>query len=236
MQNTPINPLPVQTMTTFQADDFAPRLRGDQGAGSAPFTAAEPNSQLNVGSGVSILEPATDRAASANPAHPNAVVSYNDPLPVPIRKPMDALRDKSNTGVALYATQPSTFETSGRHNVESWNRRDSVKSSTSSSTSANSFRSETSSGSTPRNMPLGLHDDDRNRLSRLTNSTSQVDKLPAIRYENHVTRMGDTLHSISTRYYGTSEYYLDIYLANRHQLRNPAEIPNGITLRIPIYQ
>ena len=64
------------------------------------------------------------------------------------------------------------------------------------------------------------------------NSNLQV---RASRFENYVTQSGDTLNSISQRFYGTPDYYLDIYLANQTVLRSPAEVPGGITLRLPLF-
>lgn len=44
---------------------------------------------------------------------------------------------------------------------------------------------------------------------------------------------GDTLQSIAVEYYGDPRRYLDIYLANKHLLSNPARLPENIELRIP---
>ncbi len=52
-------------------------------------------------------------------------------------------------------------------------------------------------------------------------------------FESYVTREADTLQTISESFYGTSEYYFDLYLANRGTLVNPATVPVGIKLRIP---
>jgi nucleoid-associated protein YgaU len=54
-------------------------------------------------------------------------------------------------------------------------------------------------------------------------------------YLTHITQAGDTLHAISNKYYGKPDYYLDIYFANRDQLQNPSDIPEGLQLRIPEY-
>ncbi len=49
----------------------------------------------------------------------------------------------------------------------------------------------------------------------------------------HRVRPGDTLQSIAVEYYGDARRYLDIYLANKHLLSNPARLPENIELRIP---
>ncbi len=49
----------------------------------------------------------------------------------------------------------------------------------------------------------------------------------------HRVRPGDTLQSIASEYYGSADRYLDIYLANKHVLSNPARLPEGVELRLP---
>jgi len=52
-------------------------------------------------------------------------------------------------------------------------------------------------------------------------------------FETYVTESGDTLQTISKSFFGTPEYYFDLYLANRNVLVNPATVPAGVELRIP---
>ena len=52
-------------------------------------------------------------------------------------------------------------------------------------------------------------------------------------FETYVTEGGDTLQTISESFFGTPEYYFDLYLANRNVLVNPATVPTGVELRIP---
>ncbi len=51
----------------------------------------------------------------------------------------------------------------------------------------------------------------------------------------HVTRAGDTLQSLASKYYGSVDFYLDIYLANQDQLDSPINLPPGKSLKIPDY-
>lgn len=53
-------------------------------------------------------------------------------------------------------------------------------------------------------------------------------------FVEYTTVFGDTLHSLSTKFFGSPEFYLDIYLANRQLLRNPSDVPVNTTIRIPI--
>ena len=66
----------------------------------------------------------------------------------------------------------------------------------------------------------------RHRESKLTSKSDQ--------FLSYKTVFGDTLHSISSHFFGKPDYYLDIYLANKDQLVNPATVPANITLRIPV--
>jgi phage tail protein X len=51
----------------------------------------------------------------------------------------------------------------------------------------------------------------------------------------HVIRAGDTLQSLATKYYGSADFYLDIYLANQDLLDSPINLPSGKALKIPDY-
>ena len=52
-------------------------------------------------------------------------------------------------------------------------------------------------------------------------------------FREYETRSGDTLQTISKEFYGSADYYYDLYLANRTLLSNPATVPPGMTLKIP---
>jgi LysM repeat protein len=49
----------------------------------------------------------------------------------------------------------------------------------------------------------------------------------------YIVRPGDTLGKISTRFYGTSRRYMDIYNANRDRLSSPSNLKVGQELIIP---
>jgi phage tail protein X len=49
----------------------------------------------------------------------------------------------------------------------------------------------------------------------------------------HVTQAGDTLSSIAAHYLGSGARFREIYEANRHVLRSPDDLPDGVTLVIP---
>lgn len=51
--------------------------------------------------------------------------------------------------------------------------------------------------------------------------------------QTYVVRPGDTLSKISSRFYGTTSRYMEIYEANRDQLSSPTSIKVGQTLVIP---
>jgi nucleoid-associated protein YgaU len=55
-------------------------------------------------------------------------------------------------------------------------------------------------------------------------------------YVNYTTVFGDTLHSLSTKFFGTPDRYLDIYLANRQLIESPSEVPVNTEIRIPVME
>lgn len=57
----------------------------------------------------------------------------------------------------------------------------------------------------------------------------------ATRFATHRSVEGETLQDLALKYFGDRDYYLDIYVANQNVLDNPAILPAGIDLRIPIY-
>ena len=74
--------------------------------------------------------------------------------------------------------------------------------------------------------------------SKLVPISNDVDRSLEITTESfrvHVTRYGDSLQSLARQYYGTPNYYLDIYLANQDSLTSPSVVPTGVTLKIPIF-
>jgi nucleoid-associated protein YgaU len=85
-------------------------------------------------------------------------------------------------------------------------------------------------------LPFRLTEESRSELARLRTSADSKMALQTTKFVDHVVQSGETLQSISTRYFGKPDYYLDIYLANRNKLRNPAVVPVGITVRVPMYQ
>lgn len=51
--------------------------------------------------------------------------------------------------------------------------------------------------------------------------------------ETYTVVAGDSLYSISTKVYGTSSRYMDIFQANRDKMRTPDALTVGLVLRIP---
>lgn len=85
-------------------------------------------------------------------------------------------------------------------------------------------------------VPFTISDEERNNLVRLRQTGERQLKLGATKFVDHLTADGETLQNLSTKYFGKPDFYLDIYLANRDQLRNPATVPAGVTLKIPVYE
>lgn len=70
-----------------------------------------------------------------------------------------------------------------------------------------------------------------------TNSVSPARQAPSQNTSNgaqvHTVQSGDTLSTISQRYYGTPSRYMDIYQANRDRLKTANALKIGQELRIP---
>jgi len=73
-------------------------------------------------------------------------------------------------------------------------------------------------------------------LIPLKRANAQRLELQTDRFVNHQTTAGETLSSISTRYYGKPDFYLDIYLANQKTMRHPGDLRPGLVLKIPVYE
>ena len=57
-----------------------------------------------------------------------------------------------------------------------------------------------------------------------------------IKYSKYTTVFGDTLHSLSTKFFGTPKRYMDIYLANHDLLESPTNVPVNTEIRIPVFE
>lgn len=85
-------------------------------------------------------------------------------------------------------------------------------------------------------LPFGLTDQAKGRLAAIRSSANSRISLNTTQFVDHVIQPGETLQSISNRYFGKPDFYLDIYLANRNTLRNPADARQGMMLKIPVYE
>ena len=84
-------------------------------------------------------------------------------------------------------------------------------------------------------IPFGLNQQARSELVGVHNRSDQV-KPATTNFLDHKTKPGDSLQSLSDQYYGRPDFYLDIYIANQDKLINPATLPPGMTIKIPIFQ
>ncbi len=64
-------------------------------------------------------------------------------------------------------------------------------------------------------------------------ATTSTTPNPATVPRTHTVQSGDTLSTISSRYYGTPSRWIDIYQANRDRLRNENALKVGQKIRIP---
>lgn len=73
-------------------------------------------------------------------------------------------------------------------------------------------------------------------LSPLASRSRQQVQWVVDSFQIHVVRPGESLPTIAQQYFGSPDYYLDIYLANQEVLASPAELTVGVSLKIPVYQ
>jgi LysM repeat protein len=66
-----------------------------------------------------------------------------------------------------------------------------------------------------------------------TRQTAPATPNPASVPRTHTVQSGDTLSTISSRYYGTPSRWIDIYQANRDRLRSENALKVGQVIRIP---
>ncbi|MEZ6093191.1 MAG: LysM peptidoglycan-binding domain-containing protein [Pirellulaceae bacterium] len=71
------------------------------------------------------------------------------------------------------------------------------------------------------------------RLTSISTQRISIDDLPNASFRVHVVRTGESLQTISERYYHTPDYYLEIYLANQNDLDSPLNLPAGTSIKIP---
>jgi len=84
-------------------------------------------------------------------------------------------------------------------------------------------------------LPFGLNEHGKKQLVAIKSRTNTMLESDSTKFLDHVIQPGETLQSISKRYFGKPDYYLDIYLANRNKLANPIDTPDGQAIRIPVY-
>ena len=84
-------------------------------------------------------------------------------------------------------------------------------------------------------VPFQLTARARSELAQVHRRSRRV-TLDTNQFVNHTVELGETLQSISEKYFGRPDYYLDIYLANQDILINPSDVPAGRTLKIPVFE
>ena len=84
----------------------------------------------------------------------------------------------------------------------------------------------------PQRGPLVL-DNPRYRMVPVRERAGRWNPEPK-EYVSYNTVFGDTLHNLSTKFFGTPDRYLEIYLANRQLFESPSEVPVNTEIRIPV--
>ncbi len=85
-------------------------------------------------------------------------------------------------------------------------------------------------------LPFRLTETAKTELVQLRDRADAMIGLESTNFVDHTIGSEETLQSISSRYFGSPNFYLDIYLANRDKLRNPADTRAGVSIRVPVYE
>jgi hypothetical protein len=85
-------------------------------------------------------------------------------------------------------------------------------------------------------LPFQLNSNAKTRLTKLRDQAIEKISLETTRFTDHVVENGESLQAIATRFFGKPDFYLDIYMANRDQLRFPGDIRAGMVIKVPVYQ
>lgn len=159
------------------------------------------------------------------PVNPDGSLAISNP-DAPSQVQMPTFRASGSAAAESIAPDRQTIDTSGTYQVAEATDPD----------MGTSFTPPPAPAPERAKLPFGLTDESKNELARLRNTANNKIGLQSTRFIDHVVQQGESLQSISTKYFGKPDFYLDIYLANRNVLRNPAVVPTGITVRIPKYQ
>ncbi len=218
-----IDPQSQSKGTEFDERDFAPRLKDRLNEIGSPNQQAQEQASAPVAAVESVLDRSEESAikdgtamtevAEIGVGSPNGVVSLNDRTVLLSR--VGNTSDQEPSGIAPSRAMPQS-PVGGVANPE---------------LQTSDFRRLAK----PL-VPFGLTDTEKSKLVRLRKPIDRQIKLGTSKFNDYVTQAGDTLPELSTKYYGRPDYYLDIYMANQSQLRNPAEVPAGMTLKIPVYE
>ncbi len=78
-----------------------------------------------------------------------------------------------------------------------------------------------------------LDDDDSPFANSAAPSTSTGGSSSTEPTGTYVTRPGDTLSSLAGKFLGSQGRFKELYEMNKHVLRSPDEVPEGVTLTVP---
>ena len=134
--------------------------------------------------------------------------------------------DRKSTKIKSLTQPPSTLvETSSRERPDS---ATSVSGNDSISTDLTYSIGESPATDTRPRIPFKLNTARTQQLKDVKNRSESYDN-----FKEHIVQENESLQSISSDYFGKPDFYLDIYLANRENLRSPVGIKPGTKLKIP---
>ena len=134
--------------------------------------------------------------------------------------------DRKSTRIKSLTQPPSALvETSSRERPDS---ATSVSGNDPISTDLTYSIGESPATDTRRRIPFKLNTARTQQLKDVKTRSESYDN-----FKEHIVQENESLQSISSDYFGKPDFYLDIYLANRENLRSPVGIKPGTKLKIP---
>ena len=134
--------------------------------------------------------------------------------------------NRKSTRIKSLTQPPSTLvETSSRERPDS---ATSVPGNNPISTDLTYSIGESPATDTRRRIPFKLNTARTQQLKDVKTRSESYDN-----FKEHIVQENESLQSISSDYFGKPDFYLDIYLANRENLRSPVGIKPGTKLKIP---
>ena len=224
------NPWNTEKRSEFKAEDFSPRLK-DRFSNASPTETNQPIENTSVDQQPKLINERPTETQFGFPEDRSNQVVSREPIPPAPRQELPV--GNSSNKIAKIQIEPRVAQAVSRDSTAA---NSNVIDGRDNRIANQPTLDAPSNGRVRTLLPFALNDQGRQQLAAIKSRTNSKLALNTTKYVDHVIQPGETLQSISKRYFGNPDYYLDIYLANRGKLKNPVDIQTGTSLRIPIYE